>query len=402
MVQSKKTENQTRCVHTVIKKLFFILLSIFAFASNQVFAEQTDELSTVSSSVILLDSQSNAVLYSKNEHERMYPASLTKIATAIYAIENSDVNEIVSVSQEALEIEGTKVYLNEGEEVPLKKLIQGMLINSGNDAAAAIALHMDGSMENYEEHINEFLREKIGVKDTHFTNPHGLFDENHYTTAYDLGLITNYALKNEVFKKIFGTKELPWDGQSWDTTLYTHHLLLKGEVPFEGITGGKTGFVNESKQTLATTASNGQISLTVICLGADYKRDIYNDTINLLGFGFSNYKTSTIPIQTTFENEKDKFVLTDPLYITKPLTGAVVDVTKEGDLAIYDSTNTEIQKVSLDKYKVKPIQEKSSIIGRTSSSDPSTPIIMKAISIGLGFAVVGAVVGMWKKRIMNR
>jgi serine-type D-Ala-D-Ala carboxypeptidase (penicillin-binding protein 5/6) len=401
LVQSKKTENQTRCVHTVIKKLFFILLSIFALGSNQVFAEQSDKLSTVSGSVILMDSQSNAVLYSKNEHERMYPASLTKIATAIYAIENADVNEIVSVSQEALDIEGTKVYLNEGEDVPLKKLIQGMLINSGNDAAAAIALHMDGSMEKYEQHINEFLIEKIGVKDTHFTNPHGLFDENHYTTAYDLGVITNYALKNEVFKEIFGTKELPWDGQSWDTTLYTHHLLLKGEVPFEGITGGKTGFVNESKQTLATTASNKEINLTVICLNADYKRDIYNDTINLLSFGFSNFKTSMIPIQTKFENEKDQFVLTDPLYITEPLTGAVRDVTMEGNLAIYDSTNTEIQTVSLDKYKVKPIQENSSIIGETNSSDPSTPIIMKAISIGLGFAVVGAVVGLWKKRILN-
>jgi D-alanyl-D-alanine carboxypeptidase len=353
----------------VIKKLFFILLSILALGSNQVFAEQTDKLSAVSDSVILMDSQSNAVLYSKNEHERMYPASLTKIATAIYAIENANVNDVVSVSGEALEIEGTKVYLNEGEEVPLKKLIQGMLINSGNDAAAAIALYIDGSMEKYEQHINKFLKEKIGVKDTHFTNPHGLFDENHYTTAYDLGIITNYALKNETFKEIFGTKELPWDGQSWDTTLYTHHMLLKGEVPYEGITGGKTGFVNESKQTLATTASNGQISLTAICLKADYKRDIYNDTTNLLNFGFSNFKTSTIPIQTTFENDQEKFVLTDPLYITEPLTGAVMDVTKEGDLAIYDSTHAEIQTVSLDKYKVKPIKEKSSMIGETNSSE---------------------------------
>ena len=401
MVQSKKTENQTRCVHTLIKKLFFILLSIFAFSSNQVLAEETDKLSTISGSVILMDSQSNAVLYSKNEHVRMYPASLTKIATAIYAIENADVNEIVSVSHEALEIEGTKVYLNEGEEVPLKKLIQGMLINSGNDAAAAIALHMDDNMELYEKHINEFLTEKIGVKDTHFTNPHGLFDENHYTTAYDLGLITNYALKNEIFKEIFGTKELPWDGQSWDTTLFTHHLLLKGEIPFEGITGGKTGFVNESKQTLATTASNGQINLTVICLNADYKRDIYNDTINLLSYGFSNFKSSTIPTQTKFENEKEQFVLTDPLYITEPLSGAVREVTLQGNLAVYDSTNTEIQSVSLNKYKVKRIQENSSIIGEKKSSDPTAPIIMKAISIGLGFAVVGAIVGFLKKRILN-
>ncbi|MCM3601563.1 D-alanyl-D-alanine carboxypeptidase [Robertmurraya korlensis] len=386
----------------MIKKLTFIFLSILALSANQVFAEQMDELSIISDSVILMDSQSNAVLYSKNEHERMYPASLTKIATAIYAIQTAKINEVVKVSSEAIEVEGTKVYLNEGEEVTLEKLIQGMLINSGNDAAAAIALYIDGSIENYEKNINEFLQNKVGVKDTHFTNPHGLFDENHYTTAYDLGLITNYALKNEIFKEIFGTKDLAWDGQSWDTTLFTHHLLLKGEIPFEGITGGKTGFVNESRQTLATTASNGQIGLTVIGLGATYKRDIYNDTINLLSFGFSNYKTSTIPVNTTFENIKDKYVVTDPLYITEPITGsAILDVTKEGELAVFDSSNKELQTISLAKYKLKTAPDKASIIGETTSSDESTPIMMKAISIGLGFALLGAFIGMWKKRILN-
>ncbi|MEK3990683.1 D-alanyl-D-alanine carboxypeptidase family protein [Robertmurraya sp. FSL R5-0851] len=386
----------------MFKKLSFIFLTILALSSNQVFADEMDELSIISDSVILMDSQSNAVLYSKNEHERMYPASLTKIATAIYAIQSAKVDEIVKVNNEAIEVEGTKVYLNEGEEVTLKKLIQGMLINSGNDAAAAIALHIDGSMDTYEKHINEFLRNEVGVKDTHFTNPHGLFDENHYTTAYDLGLITNYALKNETFKEIFGTKDLEWDGQSWDTTLLTHHLLLKGEIPFEGITGGKTGFVNESRQTLATTASNGQLGLTVIGLGATYKRDIYNDTINLLSFGFSNFKTSTIPVNTTFENEKDKFVVTDPLYITEPLTDStVVDVTKEGDLTVYDSSNNKIQTISLAKYKIKTSPKTASIIGETKPSDKSTPIMMKAISIGLGFALIGAFLGMWRNRILN-
>lgn len=387
----------------MIKKLSFIFLSIFAININQVFAEGMDELSITSDSAILMDSQSNAVLYSKNEHERKYPASLTKIATAIYAIETANIDEMVKVSDEAIQVEGTRVYLNQGEEVPLKKLIQGMLINSGNDAAAAIALHMDGSMEKYEIDINEFLKEKIGVKDTHFTNPHGLFDEKHYTTAYDLGLITNYALKNETFKEIFGTKELTWDSQSWDTTLYTHHLLLKGEIPFEGISGGKTGFVNESRQTLATTASNGQIGLTVIGLGATFKRDIYNDTINLLSYGFSGYKTSTVPLNTTFQNEKDKFVLTEPLYITEPLDGAaVMDVTSEGDLAVFDSMNNEIQTISLIKYKQRSASEKSSIIRDTASSENSMPIMKKAITIGVGFAFIGALIRIWIKRIFKK
>jgi hypothetical protein len=122
----------------------------------------------------------------------------------------------------------------------------------------------------------------------------------------------------------------------------------------------------------------------------------------LLSFGFSNYKTSAIPVHSTFENEKDKFVVTDPLYITEPLTGsAVVEVTKEGDLTVFDSSNKKLQTISLAKYKLKTAPERASIIGETTSNDKSTPIMMKAISIGLGFALIGAFVGMWKKRIMK-
>ncbi|MEM5595191.1 serine hydrolase [Niallia circulans] len=187
----------------------------------------------------------------------MYPASLTKIATAIYAIENGKLDDIVTVSENAYSTEGTKVYLEKGEQVTLRHLLDGMLINSGNDAAIAIAEYLDGTVSDFETSINKYLKEKVNVHSTHFKNPNGLFDKDHYTTANDLALITQYAMKNETFREIFGTDELKWDGLSWDTTLVSHHQMVNGSRPYDKVTGGKTGYVDESKQTLATTAENG-------------------------------------------------------------------------------------------------------------------------------------------------
>ncbi|WML40166.1 serine hydrolase [Neobacillus sp. OS1-2] len=215
-----------------------ILLFLFTTQIKTCAAEPV-QLDLKSEGAVLLDSDTGAVLYAKNANEKMYPASLTKIATAIYAIEKGNLGGIVTVSKNAASQDGTRVYLNEGEQAPLQKLIQGMLINSGNDAAMAIAEHLDGTVDHFAENLNNYLKNNIGVNNTHFTNPNGLFDENHYTTAMDLAIITNYAIKNPVFAEIFGTKVLEWQGQSWASTLYTHHRMLKGELPYPEVTGGR-------------------------------------------------------------------------------------------------------------------------------------------------------------------
>ncbi len=282
----------------------------------------------------------------------MFPASLTKIATAIYAIENGDLNEMATVSEEAVEVDGTRVYLEKGEEVPLKKLVQGMLINSGNDAAWAIAEHLDGSMDRYSVNLNSYLKEKVHLENTHFVNPHGLHDENHYTTAEDLAKLTNYALKNETFKKIFGTKELKWSGKSWETTIFTHHRMLKGEVPFEGVTGGKTGFVDEAKQTLATSAENESIKLTAIVLKADFKRDIYKDTKSLLNFGFNHFESSDLSSTEVFPADGKNYTTGGKdVAITLPKGTFNENVTPKGKLLIEDQNGKVIQTVQLSEDK---------------------------------------------------
>ncbi|MGA9226831.1 MAG: D-alanyl-D-alanine carboxypeptidase family protein [Mesobacillus sp.] len=351
-----------------------------------------------SEAAVLMDTQSGAILFSKNEEVKMYPASLTKIATAIYAIEKGNLNDQVIVSEKVLNIDGTRVYLNPGEQVTLKKLIQGMLINSGNDAALAIAIHLDGTMEKYSQHVNEFLESEIGVEATHFVNPHGLFDENHYTTAKDLGMILNYAMKNKDFREIFATKQMKWDGESWDTTILSHHRMLKGEIPYPGVTGGKTGFVDQSKQTLATTAENGRLKLTAILLKSEYKRKIYDDTIKLFDYGFANFKSSQIRKGEEFISGKLRFISQADTFLTEPIAEGKRSVDSDGVLSIEKGEGKVIQTVEL-----KPIiKKKLEVKNTTQKAEQSGVLSLNSIVGGILLLLAASVLVLNRKQKRNR
>jgi serine-type D-Ala-D-Ala carboxypeptidase (penicillin-binding protein 5/6) len=263
--------------------LLFALLFVF-LQSHAVFAKEWQP-EVVSESAILIDKKSGQVLFGKNENERMNPASITKIATAIYAIENGNLNDLVTISENATNVEGTTVYLEVGETISLQQLIIGMFVNSGNDAAIAIAEHIDGDVSQFAKNINQYFREDIGVTNTHFENPHGLYGDQHYTTAADMAEITRYALKNKDFRKVFNMKEYAWNSKSWDTTIVSHHRLLLGEFPYEAeITGGKNGFITESGFTLVTAAKEDDLELIVVTMKTDFKNIPYKDTIQLLDY----------------------------------------------------------------------------------------------------------------------
>ncbi len=305
-----------------------------------------------SEAAILMEADSEQVLYEKNANSQMYPASLTKIATAIYAIEKGNVNDKVTISSNASSknVKGTTVFLEEGEKVPLLQLIKGLLINSGNDAGVAIAEHLSGSEEQFSEDINHYLKNVVGVQNTHFKNPHGLFDAEHVTTAEDLAKITKYAMENETFEEIFGTKEMEWDGKTWDTTIITHHKLVKGEIPYENITGGKNGFVHQSGYTLATTAEDEDLSLIVITLKSNERNGVYDDTIKLLDYGFDHYKTSYIDKDTSFTLDGDKYINPEKRAYTHTLHDQVEkQVTRDGKLSIVNEEEKVIQSYNLTK-----------------------------------------------------
>lgn len=302
-----------------MKKIIFIvilLLTLNGLFIHIVFSEDSPAPPTLASeAAIVMEANTGMILYEKNSTISMFPASITKIATAIYAIENGDLDEIVTVSSKARNTEGTRVYLEEGEQVTLQKLLQGLLVNSGNDAGVAIAEHLSGDIELFSFDLNEYLKNKIDIQDTNFENPHGLYDVKHVTTAEDMAKITQYAMKNEIFMDLFGTKEIEWNGQTWDTTLYTHHKLLR-ETPYEGVTGGKNGFVPQAGSTLVTTAKRENLNLIIVTLKSDSESEAYNDTTNLLDYGFENFVTSTLTTDKISSTGEPEYIIPQEVTFT--------------------------------------------------------------------------------------
>ncbi|MCE4047844.1 D-alanyl-D-alanine carboxypeptidase family protein [Bacillus sp. Au-Bac7] len=374
-----------------------VLLS-FLFASTASAAgKEEKELELKSESALLLDEKTGAVLFQKNGYKKMYPASLTKIATAIYALEKGSLDDMVMVSKHAAEEEGTSVYLETGEKVSLGKLLNGMLVNSGNDAADAVAEYLDGSPAQFEQNFNDYLKTEIKVKSTHFTNPSGLFNENHYTTAYDMALITKYALRNEAFRAIFGTKELNWDGLSWDTTLVTHHLMLKGELPYEGVNGGKTGYVDQSKQTLATSAANDGLNLIAIVLKGDWKEDVYEDTEAMFDYGFKNFINDTFPPGMQYPVAGKVFQTEKTELVTVPKDNSTPVITPTGELLMQTKAGDTIQSLQLKEKVPLDVLQAGDTLSNKEESD-SSYLSIKVIAGVLVIGIIAAAVIYKKKR----
>ncbi len=236
------------------------------------------------SSAILMEQQSGRILYEKEAHEVRRIASITKIMTAILAIESGKLNDSVKVTENAVRAEGSSIYLKPGETIKLEDLVYGMMLRSGNDAAVAIAEHVGGSLEGFVYLMNQKASE-IGMDHTHFANPHGLDDhEDHYSTAYDMALLTRYAMSNDTYKLISGTKvhRAPNPTENWDRVWRNKNRLLT-EL-YDYTTGGKTGYTKRAKRTLVTTATKGDLNLIAVTLNGP---DDWNDHINMYENGFS-------------------------------------------------------------------------------------------------------------------
>ncbi|SEA40731.1 D-alanyl-D-alanine carboxypeptidase/D-alanyl-D-alanine carboxypeptidase (penicillin-binding protein 5/6) [Thalassobacillus cyri] len=309
-----------------------ILVLLFTLPLQKGLAAVDKQPATESEAAILMDGKSGQVLFEKNSDKKMFPASITKILTGIIAIEQGELDDKVIVSERARNVDGTRVYLKEGEEVPLKKLVQGLLMNSGNDAGIAIAEHLGGSVENFAQVMNTFAEEKAGIENSNFKNPHGLFDKDHYVTARDMAKITQYAMQNETFKEIVGTKELEWKGEEWETTIINHNRLL---WRYDDATGAKTGWVTKSGHTLVGTAERGGMELIAVVLKAKNAEQSYTEAGTLFDYGFENYESATIPAGTTYEKDGIEYELEESLPYTKKKGTVITEkVTRKGYLLI--------------------------------------------------------------------
>ncbi|QUH20733.1 D-alanyl-D-alanine carboxypeptidase family protein [Alkaliphilus sp. B6464] len=237
-------------------------------------------------SAIVIDVETGRVLYEKNIYKKLPMASTTKIITALLAIENISLDKKVKINTQAEGVEGSSIYLRAGEEVKAIDLIYGLMLRSGNDSAAAIAYEVSGSIEDFAELMNKRAKE-IGAKNTNFVNPHGLHDDNHYTTAYDLGLITREALKNPVFREVVKTKFWTADKDGYK------HFANKNDILdiCDGGDGVKTGYTRRSGRCLVASATRNDMQLIAITFN-DY--DWFNTTKRLLDESFNIYKPYTL------------------------------------------------------------------------------------------------------------
>jgi len=235
-------------------------------------------------SAIVIDAASGRVLYSHNSETKMGMASTTKIMTAITALENADISSIVTVSPTAYGVEGSSMYLGLGEKISLENLLYGLMLASGNDAATAVAEHVSGTTSDFALLMNETAK-KIGAVNTSFTNPHGLSDPEHYTTAHDLAKITAYALNNQKFREIVSTykKNIPWQDHEYDRYLVNHNKFLN---MYDGCIGVKTGFTKATGRCLVTAVEKNGMTLVCVTLNAP---DDWNDHKVLYDSVFSEY-----------------------------------------------------------------------------------------------------------------
>ena len=351
-----------------MKKLLItlFLLSLIFLNINCNFSlaleDDSKEPSPSAISAILLDNRTNKVLYKKEENKKMYPASTTKILTAILVLENCNLNDVVTSSYNAIMSvpEGYSIAkIQIGEQLTVEQLLELLLVYSANDAANVLAEYVGGSTDSFVAMMNTKINE-LGLTDSHFTNPYGLHDENHYTTAHDLAVIMQYCLKNENFRKIAGQAScaIPatnlYGPRSFDST---NELLIPGNpYYYKYLTTGKTGFTSPAKECLVSSAYRDDLELICVVLGSDNR---FFDTRTIYEYGYENYSIKNIA------NEND--------VITNIKVSNATKNTKNLDLLICepiyalvknsDFDNEIIPEIILNKNISAPIEE-GAILGK--------------------------------------
>ncbi|KAB3527360.1 D-alanyl-D-alanine carboxypeptidase family protein [Alkaliphilus serpentinus] len=277
-----------------------------------------EEISVSGRAAIVMDVATGRVLYEKNIHDKMPMASTTKIMTALLAIENTDLDHTVKVTPEAVGIEGSSIYLQYNEEIKMKDLLYGLMLRSGNDAAAAIAIELGESIEGFSKLMNK-RAEDLGAKNTNFVNPHGLHHENHYTTAHDLSLITRAALKEQVFKEIVSTRYYLADRDTYKHFANKNRLLSM----CEGGDGVKTGYTRRSGRCLVASASRDNMQLIAVTLNDP---NWFNTTKDLLDKSFEEYhghiafeKGELVEVIPVFEGKVGEVQLVSSKEVVIPL-----------------------------------------------------------------------------------
>jgi len=305
-----------------MKKLLLLLILLIPF--------KIAAIETSAESAILMDTDNNRILYSKNIHEVRSVASVSKIMTAVIAIESGKLDDVVTINDSINGTYGSAIYIKIGEKLTLRDLVYGLMLRSGNDASLAIADYVGGSVDEFVEMMNTKAQE-IGMKNTTFNNPNGLDEyKGNYSTAYDMAVLSSYAIKLDEYKKIVGTKKY-----TLKTNMNTYSWKNKNKLLniYKYTTGGKTGFTEIAKRTLVTNASRDGINLTAVTLndGNDFE-----DHKNLFEYGFENYTNYNVLKKGIINIYDDKYYNDYYFYIKNDFSYLLSDSEKESLLLKFE------------------------------------------------------------------
>ncbi|PIU64327.1 MAG: D-alanyl-D-alanine carboxypeptidase, partial [Armatimonadetes bacterium CG07_land_8_20_14_0_80_40_9] len=327
----------------------FIFLFIL-FLGNEAFSQPA----LTAQSAILVEAKRGKILFQKNIHQKMSPASITKIMTAILVLEKGNLDDWVITSKRAAtrEVGESAIWLEEGEEMTLRDLLYALLIKSANDAAVAAAEHISGSVEEFVKLMNKKAKD-LGAFETHFSNPHGFYGKEHYSTAYDLSLIARYALKNPYFAQIVKTKKeiIPWEGHPWERVLINRNKLL---WRYKWADGVKTGSTKEAGYCLVASATRSNFQLVSVVLKS---KKVWADSISLLNYGFKSYQLKNLI-------SKEEEVKTISLPLGKPRKLRLVSADRFEVVQRKDALSSEVEREIKLRKKMKIPIKKEEVMGR--------------------------------------
>ncbi len=249
-------------------------------------------INTSAVGAVLMESSTQRVLWQHNAHQSMPMASTTKVLTALAVLQHCNIHDVVTVDSRAVGVEGSSIYLKEGDMLTVYHLLCGLMLRSGNDSAVALAIHCSGSVENFAQCVNDMCLQ-WGLQDTHVVNPHGLHDDNHYTSAYDLAVVSCIAQNNDTFREIVSSKSstLHYMNNNTDVTIYNKNKLLSS---YDGADGVKTGYTKVAGKCYVGSATRQGMQLVSVVLN-DY--NMWQDSQTMLDYGFNNYTMTNIVSQ---------------------------------------------------------------------------------------------------------
>lgn len=359
----------------IISFILFVFMNTWVFADdiieienheNTIFKEVSNDSTktpkTLSKNIIVIDRKTLLPIYEKDAYSQVAMASTTKILTCIIALESCSLDEIVTISKKASSVSGSTLGINTNTKINMNDLLYGLMLRSGNDCAIAIAEHISGSSENFSILMNKKAQE-LGLKNSNFITPHGLDDPNHYTTAYDLAILTDYALKNAKFLEIVSSKTYTIFQNNYPRTISNTNELL-GNV--NGVYGVKTGFTFEAGRCLVSACKRNNLDIIVVVLGADTKHIRTKDSLNLINYVFNTY--NYINVKNTIDSAFNNYLsIFEKDYILEKTTDKPIlelDTLNNYEFPLSDSDCLKLHTKIFTIKKFNPDTHSGSIVGK--------------------------------------